>query len=165
MNRGAVRAGLSALGLAAAAVAGGCGSPPPLEVLPSAVTDPCAERLHDICGLLLLHHSIHGKLPRKLSELEGVAGPDGKQILECPVSGKAYLYDREGFAVPGQPGRVVLRDPLPSHAGIRWAIAVVDPGVSTRPLNARVIALVERREAREPEGEGEKFPRPGSGEE
>ena len=131
------------LGLTAAVgLSGGCQSQPPAAAGPSTITDSCSEGLHDLCGLLLQYHLVHGKLPDRLEDLQQVAGPDEKLTFVCPASGRPYLYDKNGMTIPGQPGLVILRDPLPSHSGIRWAIAII-PSDSTQPLNTRVIALAE----------------------
>jgi len=133
--------------VAALAVAAGCETAPPAvapqgtsSILPSAA-DPCSERMHDICGLFLMYHALRGRLPERPEELLRVAGPGDDIPFVCPVSGKAYLYDPDGTPVPGQPGRVVLQDPLPTHHGVRWAIAIVQPG-GTQPASARVIGLL-----------------------
>ena len=104
------------------------------------IDDPCAERLHDVCGELLLYHSIHGRLPKSLEELQALdvtATP-----LVCPISGEAYIYNPKGQQITGQPGRLVLYDAIASHSGMRWGIMVDDAG-SGRLLQARVILLPE----------------------
>jgi hypothetical protein len=55
------------------------------------------------------------------------------------VSSRALLLTI-GFAVPGKPGRVVLRDAAPAHAGFRWGVVIEEPGPG-QPLVTRVIAL------------------------
>jgi len=120
----------------------GCKTLEPAAAPSRPARDPCADRLHDICGRLLLYHSIHGRLPERIEDLQGTSGPGEKLVFQCPASGEPYLYDRDGIGVPGQPGPVILQDKLPSHSGIRWAIAVVmsDPA---QPLNTRVVALAK----------------------
>jgi hypothetical protein len=141
--------------LAALAFGAGCGTTPPAaaaapqgtsSLLPSAA-DPCSERMHDICGLFLLYHALRGKLPERPEELLRVAGSGEDIAFVCPVSGKSYLYDPKGTTVPGQPGIVVLQDPLPTHHGVRWAIAIIEPG-GTQPISARIIGLLGDAPAR-----------------
>jgi hypothetical protein len=104
--------------------------------------DPCAERLHDLSGRLLFYYSLHGALPAALEDLAS-ADPTPLPPLVCPVSGKPYVYNREGLPVRGRPGRAVLYDAAPTHAGMRWA-ALVDPPIEGKPRTARVLLLPER---------------------
>jgi hypothetical protein len=123
---------------AALAVAAGCGSEPTAAVLPPTPPDddPCVERMHDLCGPLLLYRATRGRLPDRLEDLSKVAGLGEHLSFVCPVSGKPYVYNKAGEAVRGA-GLVILRDPLPSHAGYRWAVAVK----LLDAQDARVIAL------------------------
>lgn len=113
----------------------------PVVQRPSVRMDPCAERLHDICGHLLLYHSVHNKLPPTLEQLRP-AGDVPLPPLVCPVSGKAYTYDPAGLASPDGKGRLVMYDPQPSHSEMRWAIMVATPADGAG-VTARVILLPE----------------------
>ncbi|MDY7010196.1 MAG: hypothetical protein SVV80_05515 [Planctomycetota bacterium] len=123
----------------------GCRTPdtsaPPTQS-PSAKIDPCAERLHDVCGQLLLYHSIHKRLPQKLDEMKTMDIGYMPQLI-CPVSGKPYVYNPEGLRIPGRTGRLVLYDAIACHSGMRWGILVEDPA-NGKPLTARVILLPEK---------------------
>jgi hypothetical protein len=129
--------------IAFAALAAGCqmkgGSVPTRR--PSVRMDPCAERLHDVCGQLLLYHSIHKRLPQSLEELKALGSAEPPQLV-CPVSGEPYVYNPNGLRIAGQPGRLVLYDATASHSGMRWGVFVDDPG-SGKALTARVILLAE----------------------
>lgn len=120
----------------------GCSAPPPREahrrVEP---TDPCAMRLHDISGHVLLFYATQGKLPAKLEDLAAEKSGDPLPPFECPVTKARYKYDRNGLDAPGQPGRVVLADAVPAHAGFRWGVVIEEPGPG-KPLVTRVVALV-----------------------
>jgi len=130
-----------ALGLALAAAVCGCRTATPEVRKPSTEIDPCAERLHEVCGCLLLYYATHKGLPENLADLQGVtAGP--LPPLVCPVSGKAYIYNRDGLEAPGRPGRLVLYDAAPTHDGMRWAVSAEVSGTN-RPLTARVILMPE----------------------
>ena len=109
-----------------AALAGGCQLPQPEPPRPSVRVDPCAERLHDVCGHLLLYYATHKRLPPSLDALKAT-GPLPLSPLVCPVSGKPYVYDSRGLAIPDRPGRLVLYDAEPSHSGMRWGIMVKRP--------------------------------------
>ncbi len=121
----------------------GCGAPPAKDSGAEAWSvgaDPCAERLHELCGPLLLHFALRGRLPERLEDLAVLS--DGPLELACPVSGKPYVYERQGVAVEGKPGLVVVRDPEAVHSGLFWAISVL-PAEGGATLTTRVIAVPE----------------------
>jgi hypothetical protein len=130
-----------ACGVLVAMAAGGCQTSAPQTRKTGAEIDPCAERLHEICGHLLLYCSLNGKLPDELSDLKG-AEATPLPPLTCPTSGKPYVYNREGLPIPGRQGRLVVYDAAPSPAGKRWGI-LVDVVAGDRPLSARVILVPE----------------------
>ncbi len=108
---------------------------------PSTKADPCAERLHDLCGQLLLYHGMHKRLPKSLDELAAIEGRDIAPPA-CPVSGLAYVYKPTGLRVPGSPGLIVAYDATACHSGMRWCIRVDEAG-SGKTLTARVVLLSE----------------------
>lgn len=112
----------------------------PSGVTPITNTDPCASRLHDLCGPLLLYYSAEGHLPERLDELAQVGGQAGP--LVCPASGRPYVYNPNGLPGPEAGTRVIIYDPLPSHSGVRWGISI-RAGGEGEPLIAKVIALPE----------------------
>jgi hypothetical protein len=125
----------------------GCTMPsaaPPATVAPAVYLDPCAEQLHDVCGLFLLYYSAHDKLPQRLDELAEFGTVTVPMV--CPTSHKAYVYDRKGLPVglpdDGGTGVLVLYDPEPTHTGTRFAI-LVEPPEHGKPLVARVVQLPE----------------------
>lgn len=124
-----------------AALAAGCQTTAPAARRPSVEVDACAERLHDVCGRLLLHYSLHRRLPETLESLAAL-DPEKPVPLVCPVSGRPYVYDPKGPPIPGRPGRLVLYDPLPSHSGMRWGVFVDDAG-DGKGLIARVVLFPE----------------------
>src|SRR4029079_15400995 len=50
-------------------------APVPVDATtPILTADPCANRLHDICGALLLYYAVYRQLPGQLNELSRVPG-------------------------------------------------------------------------------------------
>ena len=122
----------------AALAAAGCGGSE-RRTAPDDQTDPCAERLHDLSGRLLLYYAEHEALPRSVRELDkGIPGPAVPVI--CPACGKAYVYDRDGLLVRGRLGKLILYDAVDCHSGMRWGI-MVDPPRTGQPLVLRVVRL------------------------
>jgi hypothetical protein len=120
----------------------GCQVTEPAAVRPRSLgKDPCAERLHDVCGHLLLYYASHKRLPPTLAELKSTPTMPLPPLV-CPASGKPYVYDPAGVSIPGRPGRLVLYDPEPSHSGMRWAVMVGTPADATN-VTTRVILLPE----------------------
>jgi hypothetical protein len=106
-------------------------------------TDPCAMRLHDLSGALLGYYLYHQQLPSRLEELAQVPGFEGEVQLTCPVSNKPYVYNPVGVADANPIERVIIYDPEPSHMGMRWAIAIVEPKQEGQALVTKVLALPE----------------------
>ena len=124
------------------ALASGCQSVGPARLRrPGAAKDPCAERLHDLCGQLLLYYSNYKKLPPTLTDLKSVGAPPGPPWV-CPMSGKPYIYDSNSAPIAGGGGRLVLFDAEPSHSGTRWGI-LVDKASGGANFTARVVVVAE----------------------
>lgn len=102
-------------------------------------TDACANRMHELCGPLLLYYAQKHRLPKDLEELRQLPGVGDIPAFTCPVSGRPYVYDPSGL--PGtEPGSwVVLYDPAASHSGMRWAISITAKTASA-PVT-KVVAL------------------------
>lgn len=131
--------------LAGAVLASGCQWPqtsmkpqPPAARVPLADA-PCADRLGEICTRLLLYYSAHREMPARLEDLASV-GKGPMPPLLCPVSGQPYIYSPVGVGVPGTTKRLLVYDPLPSHAGTRWVIAV-EPTPPGKPLVPQVLRM------------------------
>ena len=106
-------------------------------------TDPCAMRLHDICGALLLYYQQNHTLPKSLDELANSPLLEGSQALVCPVSKQPYLYNPVGITNAESRARLICYDPTPAHAGCRWAITITEPAQENGPLVTKVIGLPE----------------------
>ena len=130
-----------------AMVAAGCqpvnwNPPPPAQTFkPGVRIDPCEQYLYDVvCNQLMMYYAIHKELPPTLEALRKV---DPTNPMECPVSGKPYVYNPVGLEVSGWPGRLILYDSEPIHDGHRWGI------VADVPRPGKPFAV---RPARPPEG-------------
>ena len=128
-----------------AALAGCAGGPRDDAAMPPASpanTDPCAMRLHDLSGGLLLHLFKHGQLPDALDELSSQDAGPPMPPASCPASGEAYTYAPNGILLPERGQRVVLHDATASHDGFRWAILLTD-ATGDEAVVMRVVALPE----------------------
>lgn len=161
LNRGRLipRPDLARYGLIlAVALAGACQSQPgkqsaaptrapaaaTTKKLPNSNTDPCAMRLHDICGALFMYYAIHHDLPAKVEDLAEVPGFENVRDFTCPASGRAYIYNPIGVvSTGGASARLIIYDPSPVHAEMRWAISVIEPKDPNAALIAKVVALPE----------------------
>lgn len=104
--------------------------------------DPCAERLHDICGQLLLYYAVNKDLPRTLGDLRRSHFSETILNLACPVSHEPYIYNREGLPVPDREGKIIVFDTKPCHAGMRWGI-LLEPAKPGQPLVLRILRAPE----------------------
>lgn len=105
--------------------------------------DPCAMRLQDLCGALLLYYLMNDALPDTLEDLPLSPGMTEGIELRCPSSGTPYIYNPDGIYLPERNARVIVYDGVPTHLGMRWAIQIEEPQMG-QPLVAKVIALPER---------------------
>lgn len=116
------------------------GTPPPSN---ASNLDPCAMRLHDVVGGLLLYYFHYQRLPATLGDLNATPGVEQQVPLACPTSNEPYVYSLDGIQLPEQNARIIVHDATPAHyGGYRWAIRLEDPR-EDRPLVARVVALPE----------------------
>ena len=129
------------VGLACGGVAGGCTTETKRE-RPDQVTDPCATRLHDLSGLLLLYYAVNKKLPERLEELQPFADADLEFHAECPVSGVPYVYVPAAVPPAGSQRFLVLYDAVPAHGGLRWGVFIAPP-LNDQPPATWVILMSE----------------------
>jgi hypothetical protein len=115
----------------------------PTAQAPISNTDPCAMRLHDLCGPLLMYYRLHQALPQRLEELKEVPSFGADVELTCPVSKQPYVYNAFGLANADRTERVVIYDATPAHSGFRWAISIIEPQDASAALITKVIALPE----------------------
>jgi hypothetical protein len=118
-------------------------APAPLDpATPILRGDPCASRLHDICGALLLYYAVYHELPQKLDELPRLPGFEHVNDFSCPASKLPYVYNPVGILDLEKGTRVIIYDAAPSHKGTRSAITVVEPRGS-EALVTKVVGLPE----------------------
>ena len=148
----AARAALATLSVACVFASAGCGGAPKRASSGTTTsasasasnTDPCAMRLHDICGPLLLYYATNRALPAKLEQLSDVSGFAHVKEFTCPVSGKPYVYNAAGLPAPDRSMRLIIYDAAPADDGLRWAVSVpAAPGEG--PLVVKVVAVPQAR--------------------
>jgi len=128
MRRTASQAATTIVTIVACLVVLGCAAPPATPEGRREVTDPCAARLHDLAGCLLHYFAVHGAMPDDLKQLQVSAGVQEMPPLVCPVSQAPYVYHKDGIALEGSSGRLVLHDAEPVHDGGRWGLVLTTPG-------------------------------------
>jgi hypothetical protein len=111
---------------------------------PGDALDPCAERLHALCGPLLLYYLQHRSLPPTLQDLED--GPEPTPPLYCPDSRKPYVYlPNNAIAIDNPRGHILVHDPVAAHHGVRWAIVISAGATPAEPLIAKAVGIKEDR--------------------
>jgi hypothetical protein len=100
---------------------------PPLSV---GQMEPCAARLQDVEGAMLMYWAVNRHLPEKLDELKEFADVGTELNFTCPASGLPYVYAPGGLQSAGRPKRIIMHDATPAHDGKRWCIlmAPIKPG-------------------------------------
>jgi hypothetical protein len=124
------------------ASAGAATSQPALSETPDVNRDPCAQRLHDLSGMMLLHVALYDQLPPSLEALKQLPGADADLQTICPVSGQPYAYTPQGIEIPGVEYRIYAWDSVPAHGTYRWGIQLI-PSIAGRPPYANVIPIPE----------------------
>jgi hypothetical protein len=120
-------------------------SPAARHQAPKDLVDPCSVRLEDIEGAMILYYVQHQRLPDSLEELRAAADITVELNFTCPESGKPYIYNPNGLAVPGGNGmRLVLYDATPAHNGYRWAVMASQNKQNQSFLNTFIVNLSEK---------------------
>ena len=104
----------------------------------------CADRLHDLSGLLLTYYALNRQMPPSLDDLAPFAESQAEFRPVCPVSGQEYVYVPGGLEGPGTDQRLLVSEPTPAHGGLRLVI-VASPAQGDQPPNTRVIPFSEQR--------------------
>lgn len=116
--------------LCVAVIGGGCesSSAPPPPRATKAMTDPSAERLHELSGAVLLHYIRHNQLPASLEALHELDASIGDPI--DPLYGDPYVYLSPPVDLPGRRGQLLMYAPgvARGHRASRWAVLVEGVG-------------------------------------
>ena len=102
-------------------------------IAPLSIQDPCANRLHDLGGLLLLYAAVHQQLPPTLEALRPYVDAGQTLQVTCPVSGRPYVYPPLGLTAPGDSRRIILYDAAP-HQGYREALMLTPDADNKAPI-------------------------------
>lgn len=105
-------------------------------------TDPCAVRLDDINGALLLYYTLNKQLPENLEQIRPLADDGAALNFTCPLSQKPYTYLPVNPDVPVSEPCLILFDSTPAHRGLRWGI-LATPAKDKQPVTFTVIQLDE----------------------
>ena len=112
----------------------------PVPPKPGDLSDPCAQRMHDLSGLLLLYYAVNKALPENLQDMASLADMDVEFHGECPASGKPYAYVPHAVPPGGSEQFLVLYDSVPAHNGLRWGVFITPPK-DGRPAATRAILM------------------------
>jgi hypothetical protein len=91
--------------------------PVPESVEKALLTDPCVERMHNLCGAMLAFYLINKDLPASLDDLKTVAEFGGPLEPSCPASGQPFVYEPAGLHSVNGRKYIVLYDATPAHKG------------------------------------------------
>src|SRR5688572_1300049 len=103
--------------------------------------DPCPTPPPGICRPPPPHSPPRHPPPERPEELAQMPGFESVGELVCPVSKRPYLYNPIGVMTKGEPARIIMYDPAPSHSRMRRAIAVIEPQRQIDPLTTQLTAL------------------------
>ncbi len=109
-------------------------APTPEENGVAAATDPCALRMQDLCGAMLLYFTANKHLPDKLESLQRYADAGTTLTFTCPASGQPYIYNSTGLVAPGIRDTLILYDATAAHRGERWGIVMAPPATGKAVL-------------------------------
>lgn len=99
---------------------------------PDDITDPCASRLHDLSGQLLMFYAVNKRLPDMVDELTPFA--ESAFAADCPKSNQPYVYAPGGLRSSSSGDRyLILYDATPAHGGLRWGVFVAPPQAKQPP--------------------------------
>lgn len=93
---------------------------------PDDITDPCATRLHELSGQLLMFYAVNKRLPDSVEELTPFTGT--AFAADCPTSDQPYVYAPGGLRSSSSGDRrLILYDATPAHRGLRWGVFIAPP--------------------------------------
>lgn len=93
------------------------------DVNPDKLTDPCAARLHDIAGALLLYYRVKQQMPAKLEDVRSLGSIAQDLEFSCARNGAPFVYVPNGMAAVGKEQRIIAFDPTPiGRPRFRWCL-------------------------------------------
>jgi hypothetical protein len=114
----------------------------PVSINEAIKSDPCALRLHDIAGAILMYYALNREMPTHLEDLRAMQDVDQQLNFTCPVSNQPYVYVPQGMTSPGRTKMILVHDPTPSHNGTRWCILAAS-GKPGEPISLEVLPITE----------------------
>jgi hypothetical protein len=129
----------------------GCQSEPAVQApLSATVTDPSAEKLHEICEQLLIHYALSQSLPPSLEALRDAKAGDTLSLVS-PVSGRPYAYFAKPLFLKGRTNRLLVCDADVAKATVRgrparWVVLVTEPDPDSDPggpLTTQVVLMAQ----------------------
>ena len=115
----------------------------PVPPKPGNLSDPCAARVHDLSGLLLLYYAVNKSLPENLSDMASLADIDVEFHDECPASGQPYAYVPQAVPPAGSTQFLILYDSVPAHNGLRWGVFITPPKDGQPPATRAILMSEE----------------------
>lgn len=93
------------------------------DVNPDKLTDPCAARLHDVAGALLLYYRVKQQMPPKLEDVRSLGSIAQDLEFSCARNGAPFVYVPNGMASGGKEQRIIAFDPTPvGRPRFRWCL-------------------------------------------
>jgi hypothetical protein len=108
-------------------------------------SDPCAIRLHDIAGDLLLYYAVNKRLPERLEDLRSLGADETEPDFTCPLTHQPYVYVPNGLIGPGESKRIIVYDAIPAHNGKRFCILMPIHDKPGAAQSVEVLAVPEAR--------------------
>jgi hypothetical protein len=104
----------------------------------TSVTDPTADRLHEISGDLLIYYARKHTLPPTLEAI-GALAPDLPPLKDAGT-GQPLIYFPDAPPIPGRPGNLLVQSPARNSQNGHWAILIKE-AADKRTLSAQVVSL------------------------
>lgn len=74
-----------------------------------------------------MYYALNKQLPERLEDLAPLADVGAEFGVDCPASGRPYVYAPSGIPAAGSERFLVLYDAIPAHGGLRWGVFIAPP--------------------------------------